>query len=162
MVSSHKTWKPTLCGVMAIKHILDPVNLRLWNLSQNLLLLQNCAAETHPAFFKANTKYPLHMVLETYLKYEPSSSWCSSVLLSPELVLNNLFERCKHIHLNEILSQSLKKEISVTVFKPFHYCLFKVSIFNLGVNIVRVPIPYLQAVFHLLLDIKSSYHSLPL
>lgn len=32
------------------------------------------AAEQVSAFFKANTKYTLHIVLEMYLKYEPGSS----------------------------------------------------------------------------------------
>lgn len=59
---------------MAIKYFPDPENLRLWNLSQNLLLLWYSTAETHPVFLKSNTKYPLHMVLEMYLKYEPSST----------------------------------------------------------------------------------------
>lgn len=45
MVSSHKTWNLLQCGVMAIKYIPDPVNLRLQNLSQNLLFLWYCAAE---------------------------------------------------------------------------------------------------------------------
>lgn len=106
-------------------------------------------------FFKANTKYPLYMSLELYLKYEPSSTWCSAALLSPDLLWNNFFQRCDSIHLNDILSQSLKEVFLVTVLKPFHCYLFKSNVFNLGVNTVSMPIPYFQAVSHLLVDFKT-------